>query len=224
MVTNRKRLNGHKLTPPPVVATRKHLPQTIVSKYPNIARRRMETVKFNLPLLKSLAMLGMPDKDIAQVLGMRAARFSKYKKQYPSIRITLQKGRIISSANVVESLYKKANGFSVPEVKLFYSAKNDKVIKAKTNRYYPPDTVAQIFWLKNNFPDFWRDKKEVETTGSAGAIQSIKFVLVQPGATGGKSDKIVDADFKILPGAGQEGREQQARISGTKGDELDVDD
>ena len=223
MATNRKPLNGYQLEPSPVVATRKHLTQTIASKYPNITRRREETVKFNLPLLKSLAMLGMPAKDIAQVLNMRTGRFSKYKKQYPSIKVTLQKGRIISSANVVESLYKKANGFSVPEDKFFYSAKNDTVRTVKTKKYYPPDTVAQIFWLKNNFPDFWRDKKEVENTGNVGAIQSIKFVLVQPGATEGKSDKIIDADFQILPGAGQEGREKQARISSTKEDELDVD-
>lgn len=214
MAINRKKLNGSIVDLLPVVATRKHLTQTVVSKYPNIARRRLEVVKFNLPLLERLAMLGMPDKDIAKALDIKAARFSKYKKKYTSIRVTLKKGRVISSTNVVESLYKKANGFSVPEEKLFYSAKKNVVKRVKTQRYYPPDTVAQIFWLKNNFPDFWRDKKEVENTGSVGgAIQSIKFILVQPGASGEKSDKVIDADFKILPGAGKEGREQQTKSS-----------
>ncbi|NGX42275.1 MAG: hypothetical protein K940chlam7_00553, partial [Chlamydiae bacterium] len=71
----------------------------------------------------------------------------------------------------------------------------------------------QIFWLKNNFPDFWRDKKEVENTGGVGTIQSVKFILVQPGASGEKSEQVIDGDFKILPGAGQEGREKQAGSS-----------
>jgi hypothetical protein len=175
----------------------------------------MEKIKFNLPLLERLAMVGMPDKDIAKALDIKPARFSKYKKKHSSIRATLRKGRIISSANVVESLYKKANGFSVPEEKLFYSAKYNRVVRANTRKYYPPDTVAQIFWLKNNFPDFWRDKKEVENTGGVGTIQSVKFILVQPGTSGEKSEKVIDGDFKILPGAGQEGREQQAGSGNT---------
>ena len=215
MAAKRKRLNGSIGSAPPVVVARNHLTSTTVSKYPNIARRRMEMEKFDLPLIRRLAMLGMPDKDIAQVLNMKATKFSKYKNKYPSIRVTLERGRVIPSSRVVESLYKKANGFSVPEEKLFYSAKYNTVRRAKTRRYYPPDTIAQIFWLKNHFPDLWRDKKEVENTGGVGAIQSIKFILVQPGASGGKGEKVIDADFKILPGAGQEGREQQTKSSNT---------
>ena len=218
MAAKRKRLNGSIGSVPPVVATRNHLTSITISKYPNIARRRREVEKFELPLIRRLAMLGMPDKDIAQVLGIKATKFSKYKKKYPSLKATLKSGRVIPSSKVVESLYKKANGFSVPEEKLFYSAKNNTVRRAKTRRYYPPDTIAQIFWLKNNYPDFWRDKKEVENTGGMGVIQSVKFILVQPGASGGKSEKVIDADFKILPGAGQEGRDQQAGSSSTDGD------
>ena len=218
VATKRKRLNGSILDTSLVVSTRKRLTSITISKYPNIARRRMEVEKFNLPLLKRLAMLGMPDKDIAQVLDMKATKFSKYKNKYSSIRVTLKRGRVIPSSNVVESLYKKANGFSVPEEKIFYSSKYDKVRRVKTRRYYPPDTLAQIFWLKNHYPDLWRDKKEVENTGGVGAIQSVKFILVQPGVSGGKGEKVIDADFKILPGAGQEGREQQTGSSNTEGD------
>ena len=43
----------------------------------------------------------------------------------------------------------------------------------------------------------------------------MKFILVQPGASGEKSEKVIDGDFKILSGAGQEGREQQTRSSNT---------
>ena len=217
MATRRKRLNGKNAHS--VVATRNHLAPIIVSKYPNLARRRMESEKFNLPLLENLAMLGMTDKDIAQALGINPGKFRKYKKAHSSIRVTLHKGRVVAAGKVVKSLYKKANGFSVPEEKLFYSAKYNRVVRAQTRKYFAPDTVAQIFWLKNHAPDFWRDRKEIETIGAVGTIQSVKFILVQPGASGEKSEKVIDGDFKILPGAGQEGREQQAE-SGDKSEEV----
>lgn len=215
MVAKRKRLNGSIGSALSVVATRNHLAPITVSKYPNLIRRRMETEKFDLPLLGRLAMLGMPDKDIAQALGITPTKFSRYKKKHPSIRMMLKKGRVIAAGNVVSSLYKKANGFSVPEEKLFYSAKYNRVVRVQTRKYFAPDTVAQIFWLKNHYPDFWRDRKEVEAVGGVGIIQSVKFILVQPGASGEKSEKVIDADFKILSGAGQEGREQQAKSGNT---------
>lgn len=218
MATMRKRLNGKNASS--VVTTRNHLAPIIVSKYPNLARRRMESEKFNLPLLENLAMLGMSDKDIAQALGINPGKFKRYKKKHSSIRVTLRKGRVVAAGKVVKSLYKKANGFSVPEEKLFYSAKYNRVVRADTRKYYPPDTVAQIFWLKNHAPDFWRDRKEVETIGAVGSIQTVKFILVQPGASGEKNEKVIDGDFKILPGAGQEGREKLAE-SGDKNKEVE---
>lgn len=153
-------------------------------------------------------MLGMEDGEIAQALQITKHRFTNLKKKHASFSSTLYNGRVVPSAKVAASLYKKATGFIIPEEKIIYSAKHDKVMRVQTRKYFAPDTVAQIFWLKNNYPEHWRDKKEVESVGKGvGNIQSVKFVLVQPGGDK-KSDKIVDADFKILPGAGSEGREQ----------------
>lgn len=35
------------------------------------------------------------------------------------------------------------------------------VVTRKTKHELPPDTTAQIFWLKNRRPDLWRDRREV---------------------------------------------------------------
>ena len=35
-------------------------------------------------------------------------------------------------------------------------------------KHYPPDTTAAIFWLKNRKTDQWRDKQDVEHSGSVG--------------------------------------------------------
>ena len=33
-------------------------------------------------------------------------------------------------------------------------------------KHIPPDTTAQIFWLKNRRPDRWRDKQQIEHSGT----------------------------------------------------------
>ena len=35
----------------------------------------------------------------------------------------------------------------------------------EVERAIPPDTTAQIFWLKNRKREAWRDKQEVEHSG-----------------------------------------------------------
>lgn len=190
-------VNGHKLP-------------SIVSLYPNLVRRKQEREQLKLPLVEALAMLGMADAQIAKALGITYQKFGKLKKKHNSLRVILHKGRVQASAEVVKSLYKKANGFDIPEEKLFYSAKHNTVKRAITRKYFPPDVTAQIFWLKNQYPELWRDKKEVESTGpNAGAnVQSIKIAIVQPG--GKLSDeKVIDADFKLLPGAGKAIRDKK---------------
>lgn len=224
MKRNRKRLNGVRLNGHKPTAARNKLP-AVTNQYPNLVRRLEERVKFRLDLIEQLAMLGMDDREIADALDITKHMFTRWRKRHKSIQVVLQRGRVIASARVVDSLYKKANGFSVPEEKLFYSAKHNRVVRAQTRKYYPPDTVAQIFWLKNNRPEDWRDKKEIENSGpgSGVAIGSVKFVLVQPGK-GGKSEEVIDADFKVLPGAGQEGREQSKSSKSSKVIDVEEED
>ncbi len=201
MKHRRKRLNG----------TRVNGAASTVTSYPNLERRLAERDQLNLPLIESLALLGFNDKEIAKALEMRPQKFWRLKKKHVSIRTALKKGRVKASGDVVKSLYKTAIGFQMPEEKVIYSAKFDKITKVKTYRNVAPNAIAQMFWLKNHNPDFWKDKKEIEQTGPGavgGAINNIKFVLVQPGKGGDEKEKVIDADFKVLPGAGNIGREK----------------
>jgi hypothetical protein len=38
-------------------------------------------------------------------------------------------------------------------------------VQIPIRKYYPPDTTACIFWLKNRKPDEWRDKLDHEVGG-----------------------------------------------------------
>lgn len=71
-----------------------------------------------------------------------------------------------AACEIVEaSLYHRAIGYSVPEEKVFCNA-NGEVTTHVTMKHYPPDPTAMIFWLKNRQPEKWKDKTEIEQTGT----------------------------------------------------------
>jgi len=37
---------------------------------------------------------------------------------------------------------------------------NGEIVQTPIRKYYPPDTTAAIFWLKNRRKETWRDKTE----------------------------------------------------------------
>lgn len=53
---------------------------------------------------------------------------------------------------------------------------SESIVYVDEELYIPPDTTAQIFWLKNRKPQQWRDKQETEVTGKDGGPIEIKDV------------------------------------------------
>jgi hypothetical protein len=49
-------------------------------------------------------------------------------------------------------------GFYADVEKVFFNAKHDRVYRIRVPRYFPPNTSAAIFWLKNRRPAEWRDE------------------------------------------------------------------
>ena len=130
----------------------------------------------NLILLEGWARDGLTDEQIAYNIGISRKTLAEWKKKYSDISDTLKKGKEIVDIQVENALLKKALGMKetvkkaikVREVKY-----NDgKRVSEKEHIEYvdeevfvPPDTTAQIFWLKNRKLDKWRDKVEnVNTT------------------------------------------------------------
>lgn len=129
-----------------------------------------------LLLLESWARDGLTEEQIAYNMGISRETLRVWKNKYSVISGTLKKGKEIVDIQVENALLKKALGMKetvkkaikVREVKY-----NDgKRVSEKEHIEYvdeevfvPPDTTAQIFWLKNRKPDKWRDKVEnVNTT------------------------------------------------------------
>lgn len=115
-----------------------------------------------LTLLEGWARNGLTDEQIAHNMGIRRETLYEYKKKYPNIANALKKGKEVVDIEVENALLKKALGYTITinEQKV---DKDGYVHNLQKDVHIPPDTTAQIFWLKNRRKQQWRDKVEVET-------------------------------------------------------------
>lgn len=109
-----------------------------------------------------LCLLGFTDKQLAAFFGVNESTINRWKDKYPEFCKSIKSGKVIADAQVTESLFKRATGIEVTEVEVRDDGK--KKVKRVTKRPIPPDTTAQIFWLKNRQPELWRDKPTVENS------------------------------------------------------------
>lgn len=122
---------------------------------------------------------GLIDEQIAHNLGVALSTFMTYKKRYSELSEALKKGKEVVDREVENALLQKALGFTKTVRKAFkvkevvYNngkrvSEKERIEYADEDVFIPPDTTAQIFWLKNRKPAEWRDKRETEIFGKDG--------------------------------------------------------
>lgn len=122
--------------------------------------------------VEKLCKLGATDKEIADFFEVDESTINRWKLEYPEFCESIKKGKIIADAEVAESLFKKATGFTNEEVKIFQS--DGKPLIVPFTAYYPPDTAAINIWLKNRRgrvdkgAQRWADKVETGFTDTDG--------------------------------------------------------
>lgn len=109
----------------------------------------------NLILLEGWARDGLTDEQIAHNMSIAYSTLRVWKDKYSALSAALKKGKEVVDYAVENALLKKALGYKTTEQKL---TRDGELIELE--REIPPDTTAQIFWLKNRQPDKWRDKVE----------------------------------------------------------------
>jgi len=123
-----------------------------------------------------LCLLGATDKEMADFFGVAESTFHLWKKEHKEFSEALKRGKIVADANVANRLYQRALGYEHDDIELkVVSIGNNmgsEVQEVPIRKYYPPDTTAAIFWLKNRKPAEWRDKRDVQVEG--GMTFSIK--------------------------------------------------
>lgn len=97
----------------------------------------------NKTRIRGWCLDGLIDKQIYKNMGISRTTFYKWKSENSEFADLLKRGKEIADREVENALFKSATGFIGPD-----------------DKYYPPNTTAQIFWLKNRKQDEWRDKRE----------------------------------------------------------------
>lgn len=93
----------------------------------------------------SLCLLGLTNEQLAEHFGVTPPTIYNWINRHPAFREALINGREIADCEVSNALYQRATGFI-----------------SEDGQYFPPDTTACIFWLKNRQPHKWRDKVTIE--------------------------------------------------------------
>lgn len=127
---------------------------------------------------EKLCKLGATDKDLAEFFEVCEATINNWKIDHPEFLESIKTGKQIADMEVANSLYKRATGYNHASTKFFQY--DGKVISQDFTEHYPPDVTAQIFWLKNRKPKEWRDKQEIDLTGSQPVIISLKLDADSP--------------------------------------------
>ena len=111
-----------------------------------------------------LAQLGLTDAEIANFFGVAECTLHRWKGEFPEFCESLKAGKSIADERVERSLYARAIGYEHEEIDI--RVINHQIVKTKLTKFYPPDTTAGIFWLKNRRPDKWRaDNGQQNPTG-----------------------------------------------------------
>lgn len=116
-------------------------------------KREFELDEQTVKALLQLALFGHTLAESAKFFGISESTLKRRlheeeeiaaKEGTESVLTALKNARELPDAQVTESLFRRATGFKI--------GKN----------FYPPDTTAAIFWLKNRRPDKWRDVQRNE--------------------------------------------------------------
>lgn len=114
-------------------------------------------------LARKFCLLGATDAEMARFFDVALNTLVKWKKAHPEFKDAIDQGKLLADANVANSLYRRAIGFSHPETDI--RVVNGEIVKTEVIKHYPPETLAIIYFLKNRRKVDWRDRQEFEHTG-----------------------------------------------------------
>lgn len=120
--------------------------------------------------LKFLVLKGFTEKEISDFFGIDISTLTKWKQNNDKFFTSLKEWKIEADQQVVRSLYESAKGFRAKYKKnMVVSDGRDSGSHIETVEeevVFAPNPTSIIFWLKNRQPKQWRDKQDVEFSGS----------------------------------------------------------
>src|SRR5690348_4908061 len=136
-----------------------------------------------------LALTGFTNDQMADFFEVNVDTIHEWRKKHPEFSDAIKSGKDVADSNVASSLYQRALGQTKKIQKAIKLKKTvngegseERVEMVEEEIYIPPDTTAQIFWLKNRQPKIWCDKKELGLTDENGKdlLHTFKIEIVPP--------------------------------------------
>lgn len=109
-----------------------------------------------------LCLLGATDAQLADFFEVSVSTINLWKVEHSEFSESIKVPKEQADERVVQSLFRRAMGYEHDEVDI--KVVDKEIVMTPIRKYYPPDTSAMIFWLKNRAG--WRDKVEQEHSGT----------------------------------------------------------
>lgn len=124
-----------------------------------------------------LCNLGATNADLADFFEVTIRTIDRWIAEHDEFCRSVNESRAVADARVERSLYQRAVGYTFDSEKVF--SNRGEIVRAPTREHVPPDVTAQIFWLKNRQRERWRDKQEIEHSGSVDLAARIQEGLTR---------------------------------------------
>jgi hypothetical protein len=164
-------------------ARRKPKSQKQAANSPKRGRGRPSDYKPEIcAMVAKLALLGLTDAEMADVIGKPMRTFDTWKAIHPEFQQAIKGNKRPANGDVAVSLFERAKGYEwqeqqaikVKEIRYSETGKKiseiERVEVVTITRKAPPDTMACMYWLNNRERDSgnWRQKVDVEHGGKGG--------------------------------------------------------
>lgn len=107
----------------------------------------------------SLFEQGKTEDQVAKIIGVTTTTLRNWKSGKQAFLWSVNEAKLKADEMVEASLYHRAIGYSHPEEKVFCN--QGVVTTHMTEKHYPPEPTAAIYWLNNRNPNKWKSKVTV---------------------------------------------------------------
>lgn len=108
--------------------------------------------------------------DMAEIFAVERHAITRWQEAHPEFRAAIELGREDATDRVERALLERATGYTWPSEKIVVvsdgAGAGSHVERVKITEHVPPDPTAAKYWLGNRRPEAWREKQEVEHSGS----------------------------------------------------------
>jgi hypothetical protein len=112
--------------------------------------------------IEHLARLGAINKDIAEFYRVDITTVENWFRDNPEIYNAKKRGGIMADVTVADSMFKNATGYDYIKTEETYNGEGKLINKREIFTHVTGDTTAQIFWLSNRQPEYWKHVNRIQ--------------------------------------------------------------